>query len=600
VRSRNVPRRQQRRRLRLIIAGVTALACLATSAVAWIGVHGLHASEHLRSAGRMVGQLQSQIQLGDTSGARTTLSALKRETQAARAATGGFAWRLGGHLPVVGSDLAAVRTVAVAVDDFAQRGLSPLAETAAAMNLGALAPKNGRIDVAAVQAAAPRIAQAAAAARVARDRVDKIRTEDLFVETKAGVAELRRGLDQAVRATTLAQRVSTLLPAMLGADRPRTYLLLFQNPAEIRATGGMPGAYLVLGTNRGQVQVVDQGTAAGLGSFSSPVLPLDPSMKVLYTERLGIFPADINLTPHFPTAAALAREMYRRHSGRTVDGVLATDPVALSYLLAVTGPIPMPVGEPLTAANAVHKLLSEVYNTMTQTAQDRYFATAARGVFDKLTGQSRDVAGLVRQLSKAVAERRFLVWSADSHEQVSITGTTVDGELPITDRTSPTVGVFLNDGTGAKLGYYLTYSAELSATSCRSDGSRKLHLRVTLGSTAPKSALSKDVTGLALAGGANAIRTNVSIFSPTGGTVMNVRLDRVQAPLMAGTERRRWVSMTTVELKPGQSQTVEADLLTGIPPAGAGPTLQPRLWTSPGVNPWKLTIRPADDCYPTR
>jgi hypothetical protein len=593
-------RRRQWGRTRLIVAGLTAFTCLAALAVAWIGVLGLRAGQHLRSAGRMVGQLQTQIERGDTSGARRTLAALQRETSDARAATGDFGWRLGGHLPVVGPDLAAIRTVAVVVDDFARHGLQPLVETAATTSLGALAPKNGRIDVAAVQAAAPGVAKAAAAAREARDRVDKINVNDLFLETRAAVAQVRSGLSQAVRLTQLAQRVSTLLPAMLGADRPRNYLLLFQNPAEIRASGGMPGAYLVLGTNRGQVQVVDQGTAAGIGGFSSPVLPLDPAMGVLYTKRLGMFPADINLTPHFPTTAALAREMYRLHSGRTVDGVLATDPVALSYLLAVTGPIPMPTGEPLTAANAVRKLLSEVYATMTLTAQDRYFAVAARGVFDKLTGQSRDMPGLVRQLSRAVAERRFLIWSADAREQASISGTRVDGELPITDRTSPTVGVFLNDGTGAKLSYYLTSSAELSATSCRPDGSKKLHLRVTLGSTAPSSGLSKSVTGLALAGDPYTIRTNVSIYSPTGGTVMDERLDGARPPVKAGSERRRWVSIVTVDLKPGQSRTLEADLLTGIPPAGAGPTLQPRLWTSPGANPWKLTVLPADDCRPTR
>ncbi|WP_420898141.1 DUF4012 domain-containing protein [Cryobacterium suzukii] len=37
-------------------------------------------------------------------------------------------------------------------------------------------------------------------------------------------------------------RAATLLPAMLGATEPRNYILLFQNPAELRSTGGIPGA----------------------------------------------------------------------------------------------------------------------------------------------------------------------------------------------------------------------------------------------------------------------------------------------------------------------------------------------------------------------
>ena len=59
--------------------------------------------------------------------------------------------------------------------------------------------------------------------------------------------------------------------------------------------------------------------------------------------------------------AALARAMYRRREGVSVDGVLATDPVALSYLLHVTGPVRVPQGRPLSAGNAVSMLLSEAY-----------------------------------------------------------------------------------------------------------------------------------------------------------------------------------------------------------------------------------------------
>jgi hypothetical protein len=245
-------------------------------------------------------------------------------------------------------------------------------------------------------------------------------------------------------------------------------------------------------------------------------------------------------------------------------------------------------------------LLSDVYAKLSTKAQDQFFSVAARAVFDVLTQQPRNMAGLVDQLARAVGERRILVWSADPREQQHLAGTMLGGSLPITDRTNPTVGVFLNDGTGAKLGYYLTHAADLTTTACRSDGSMELKLRVTLGSTAPSSGLSKDVTGLALAGAPYTIRTNVSIFSPTGGNVVDVLLDGQLPPLISGTERRRAVDIVTVDLKPGQKRTIEVVLLTGIPPAGAGPTHHPRLWTTPGVVPWELNVHSADFCHATR
>jgi hypothetical protein len=578
-------------------AAVAALACLATLAVAWIGVRGLRASDHLRRAGALIHQLQAQVQRGDIHGAQTVLASLQQETRAARAETDDPGWRLGGKVAWAGSDLAAVRTVAVAVDDLAMQGLPPLVETAGAIDLGALAPKNGRVDLAAVQKAAPRIATAAAAVRRARDRVAAIDTGKLLPQTRAGVKEVGQGLQRAARITDTAVRVSALLPAMLGANGPRTYLLVFQNLAEARATGGMPGAFIVVSADQGTVRFVDEGSAASaLQTFQGPVLPLDPAMRALYTDRPGEFPADVNLTPHFPTAAALAREMYRRRSGRTVDGVIATDPVALSYLLAAEGPIALPNGTKLTSDNAVRTLLSDVYAKVAPTVQDQYFATVARAAFDVLMREPRDMAGLVAQLARAVGERRILMWSADPQEEQHLAGTMLEGALPITDRVSPTVGVFLNDGTGAKLSYYLTHAADLTTVACRPDGSMELKLQVTLGSTAPSSGLSKDVTGLALAGQPYAIRTNVSIFSPTGGTVMDARLDGAQAPLLTGVERRRAVAIVTVDLKPGEKRTIEAVLLTGIPPAGAGPTGRPRLWTSPGVTPWTLNVHSAELC----
>src|SRR6185312_10631060 len=135
----------------------------------------------------------------------------------------------------------------------------------------------------------------------------------------------------------------------------------------------------------------------------------DEDQDELYTERLGTYPANINLTPHFPTTAQLAREMYRVRKGVTVDGVLATDPVALSYLLKAMGPVAMPSGAPLTADTAVRMLLSQVYaGALSSPQQDAYFATAARATFDALTRRPGDPRGLATQLMRAAGERRVL------------------------------------------------------------------------------------------------------------------------------------------------------------------------------------------------
>jgi hypothetical protein len=391
---------------------------------------------------------------------------------------------------------------------------------------------------------------------------------------------------------------------MLGVSGPRTYLVLFQNLAEVRATGGIPGVFAVVRADRGVVRLVGQGTAAAdLGSFAEPVLPLDPAMRSLYTDRLGIFPADVNLTPHFPTAAVLAAQMYRLRSGIAVDGVLATDPVALSYLLRATGPLPMPTGPPLTADNAVRLLLSDVYARTTSTNEtqsaaekSKYFAAATKSGFEALNRGIPDPAAALAEVARAAGERRLLLWSAHDDEERAIAGTVLDGVMPTQDGARPTVGVFLNDGSGAKLGYYIVPAARLTIAGCQADGRRELDLRVTLHSTAPPSGLPRYVLGLGLSGDPYTVRTNVLVFSPAGGSVVNARLDGSPAPLGTGIERRRAVGVLTVDLKPGASRTVELTLLTEPLPTGRASAVKPDLWVTPGVNPWRIDTNSTDIC----
>ena len=581
-----VTRARRYRRPGRLAAATIAVVCL-VAAGGWLALPGWQARDHLLAAAGLARQLQEHLASGRVPEARRTLLLLQRQTGAARARTTALGWRVARRVPGLGADVTAVGAVAAVMDDLARDGLPALVEITGDLDPATLAPRDGRIDLAPLRRAAPRIATADAAVRQARDRIAAIDTGPLVPPLREAVTELRRDLDRAAAGTATAVRAAELVPSLLGTERPRTHLVLFQNPAELRATGGMPGAFAVVRADRGTLRLIHQGTAgADLKSFESPVLPLDPALRDLYTDRLGTYPANINLTPHFPTAAALAREMYRLRTGRTVDGVLATDPIALSYLLGATGPVKVAGGPPLTAGNAVRLLLSEVYARAGSTyTQDRYFAAAAAAVFDAAVGGAAEPRAALTALARAAGERRLLVWSADPREQRLIAGTVLAGELPTDDALTPTVGVFLNDGSGAKLGFYLTQAAHLSAAGCRSDGRRVLRLRVTLGSTAPRAGLPRYVLGLGLAGDPYTARTNVSIFSPAGGALVDVRLDGAPVPVGAGIERGRAVGILPVDVAPGASRTLEATLLTAAVPLAS--TTAPRLWLTPAVTPWR-------------
>jgi hypothetical protein len=216
-------------------------------------------------------------------------------------------------------------------------------------------------------------------------------------------------------------------------------------------------------------------------------------------------------------------------------------------------------------------------------------------VFEALIKGRGEPQGILTELARAGGERRLLLWSSNRADQARIEGTVLEGRLPGDDRGAPTVGVFMNDGSGGKLSYYLTHAAELGAGACTEEGGRELHLKLTVGSSAPGAGLPAYVTGLALSGAPYTSRTNVMIFSPTGGGVVGISRNGKEVEFGTGIERGRAVGVLTVDLPPGSSQTYDVTIQTGALPA-AQAALTPRLWTTPGVRPWRTAVTPGDRC----
>jgi hypothetical protein len=584
VRSR---RRRRRRRLRRAALVAVVAGCLLSLCGGWLVLRGWEARDRLVSAAGLAGDLSEQIVAGQTGPARRTLAALQEQTASAHGITSGPLWWTAGGAPYAGRDVTAVRAIAASVDALARSAFPSLIQ----LDPSALLPTGGHLDLAALRGAAPALSSADTVVQEVRSRLDAIQATRLWGPVRGAVESLRAQIGRLSALTSTAHRGSALLPTLLGADGPRTYLLLLQNLSESRSTGGIFGAYAVVRADHGQLSMTSRGAGGDLRVFDQPVLPLDAATRALYTDRIGTFPADVNLTPDFPTAARMFREMYRQRTGVTVDGVLATDPVALSYLLRATGPVPMPDQPTLDAGTAVATLLSQPYQRIESDSERHdYFASALLAVFDAAVHRSPDPRMMLQALDRATAERRILFWSARPDEQDQLMGTQLAGVLP-TQETVPTVGVFLNDGSGAKLDYYLTHSATLTVGSCRPDGRRELSLRVTLGSTVPPSGLTPAVLGLGLSGDPYTARTLVDVFGPLHGALVDAELDGVPAPMGSGLERGRQVGVVAVDLAPGSRHVLDVNLLSR-----ASPTNTAQLWLTPGVAPWTTLINSAPAC----
>ena len=94
-------------------------------------------------------------------------------------------------------------------------------------------------------------------------------------------------------------------------------------------------------------------------------------------------------------------------------------------------------------------------------------------------------------LGQAVEERRLLLWSSVGDEQSLFADSGLAGGLPKSDADTARFGVYLNDGTGSKLGYYLDVDASVKWDTCTADGKpadNRATLTLNLRNTAPADA----------------------------------------------------------------------------------------------------------------
>jgi hypothetical protein len=158
--------------------------------------------------------------------------------------------------------------------------------------------------------------------------------------------------------------------------------------------------------------------------------------------------------------------MWERESGKRIDGVIALDQVALSYILGAVGPVTLGDGEVVTQDNVVELTGSTSYIRFPkdQVARKAYLQSIATAVVQKMTGQIQSPGKLLDALGRAAGERRISVWSAFPAEQQVLEETPLGHILP--EDTGPFAQVVINNFGGNKMDYYLERDIEYAADGC--------------------------------------------------------------------------------------------------------------------------------------
>lgn len=437
---------RRRHRLRLItMVALTAVAAAAVVASALVAVTTWSVVDEVRAGERLVQRGLDSLAAGDDEDALSAFSSAAASFETVEESMNSLLALPAAMVPVVSQHRTALADMAARAGDTSREIVRQLDS----FDLDALRIVDGVVDIdrlrsleEPLRAMQQSLAQLDATAR----DVDSVWLIDSVTRRLSDVRDdVGR---QIARGDDVAEALA-VAPALLGAETPRTYLVGFVTPAEVRGGGGFLGAMAEMSADGGRIEMTKYwGSIGQLGAFTDGVRLDDAPADWL--ARYGIYGftngpgggvngdawSNVTLSPNFPSTAQVMSEMYTDGVGREIDGVFALDVRALAGIVQLTGPIDVEGSEgpiTLTSDTLEQFLLIDQYRLESRASED-ILEDVARTTIDQLLRSTLPSPSTIADvLSPLVDEGRLTAWSRNDVEQAFFADRNMTGALPTTD-----------------------------------------------------------------------------------------------------------------------------------------------------------------------
>lgn len=256
------------------------------------------------------------------------------------------------------------------------------------------------------------------------------------------VRQLLELSDQWLPIATDGIRLAPGLPALLGHDGPRNYLILAQNEDELRATGGFITGVGVVTVQDGRIIDLSFRDAYQVDKWAEKpyAFPPQPYYDFLGLE-LFLF-RDANFWPDFPTSAQKAIDLYvYGQGGPQLDGAIAIDQEFLRILVDAIGPVPVPGTDQTINADNLLKTLRAARDI--QEGQEvgewvgnrkAFLGGFAAAILAKIETDfgSIDPVRLARNMTGAAENRHLSIYMTDPNVAAALAENGWDGHIPPT------------------------------------------------------------------------------------------------------------------------------------------------------------------------
>ncbi|MCR4256177.1 MAG: DUF4012 domain-containing protein, partial [Candidatus Uhrbacteria bacterium] len=274
----------------------------------------------------------------------------------------------------------------------------------------------GRVFKTYLDAAVPLLDQASEA-------LVEVRLDALPEAERAKAVEATALLGTVREAVRELRSITDLLMVAAGDEHRRSYLFIFQNPTELRPTGGFMGSIALITMDRGEIkslEVPGGGPYDLKGELKERVQPPEPLRLVATRWEFQ----DANWFPDFPTAAEKIRWFWSASGQPTVDGVVTVNLRVLERLLEVTGPVELPeYGKIITAENVWMEMQKavELEYDLEENKPKKIIGDLMATLLDRLKASDADEwLALLALGTESLETKDIQLWLADEKEEALV------------------------------------------------------------------------------------------------------------------------------------------------------------------------------------
>ena len=235
---------------------------------------------------------------------------------------------------------------------------------------------------------------------------------------------------------------------LLGKDSPRQYLLLFQNDAELRPSGGFWTAYGILKVDKGKITPIVSDDIYALDAKLKSTIP-SPRPILAYHINVPYWNIrDMNISPDFPTDIQTLLPYYNKVSTDKFDAIIALDTRVLVDFVRVLGRVGVPGwgnfdAEPDKRCNGCPQIIYQLEyiagkpRNYIETQRKGFLGPLMHSLLANAMGSPKEKIGpLAQGVLNNIYEKHMLFYFLDPTIQAAAVSANISGSITQTDKNT--------------------------------------------------------------------------------------------------------------------------------------------------------------------